>query len=201
VHKLLLEIPTRIETERLLLRSYERGDGAWYHGMSLRNQAHLARYEAENAVMAIQSAEDAEIVVRDFEADWVSRKAFFLGAFEKGAGEFVAQIYVGPVDWGLPEFQIGYFVDKGHEGKGYVTEAVRGTLAFVFDRLRAHRVSIECDDTNDRSIRVAERCGMVLEGHLREDTLNADGTRTGTLRFGLLKREFEALRKAGVACE
>jgi len=201
MHKLLLEIPTRIETERLVLRSYERGDGKWYHVMSQRNQPHLARYEAENAVMAIKSAEDAEIAVRDFAADWVSRRAFFLGAFERSTGVFVAQVYVGPVDWGVPEFQIGYFADKDHEGNGYVTEAVRGTLALVFDHLGAHRASVECGETNVRSIRVVERCGMVREGHLREDTLNADGTRTGTLHFGLLKHEFEALRKAGVAQE
>ena len=98
------------------------------------------------------------------------------------------------MSWSLPEFQIGYFVDMDHEGKGYVTAAVRGALGFVFDHLGAHRASVECDDTNVRGIRVAERCGLIREGHIRENKRNADGTLSGTLRFGLLRDEFEATR-------
>jgi hypothetical protein len=96
MHRLLLEIPTRIETERLVLRPYRRGDGEWYYAMSLRNRQHLARYEADNAVMGIKSAEDAEILGRDFAAAWVARQSFFLGAFDKERDAFVAQVYVGP---------------------------------------------------------------------------------------------------------
>ena len=98
------------------------------------------------------------------------------------------------MSWSLPEFQIGYFVDKDREGKAYVTEAVRAALGFVFDHLGAHRASIECDDTNVRSIRVAERCGLVREAHIRENKRNPDGTITGTVHFGLLRGEFEATR-------
>jgi RimJ/RimL family protein N-acetyltransferase len=194
MHKLLLDIPTHIETERLYLRCYRPGDGQWYYAMSQKNRSHLMQYESENVVMTIKSEEDAEIVVRDLAAAWVARNCFFMGAFDKKSDEFVAQIYVGPVNWELPEFQIGYFVDKDHEGQGYVTEAVKATLQFIFEHLKAHRVRLECDDTNARSYQVAERCGMVREGHVRENKKNSDGTFSGTLHFGLLRRECEALK-------
>ena len=64
----------------------------------------------------------------------------------------------------------------------------------MFDHLGAHRASVECDDTNVRGIRVVERCGLIREGHIRENKRNADGTLSGTLRFGLLRDEFEATR-------
>jgi ribosomal-protein-alanine N-acetyltransferase len=86
-------------------------------------------------------------------------------------------------------------VDQDREGQGYVTEAVRAAMGFIFEHLGAHRVRMECDDTNERSWRVAERCGMVREGHIRENKRNVDGTLSGTLHFGLLRREFEALDK------
>jgi ribosomal-protein-alanine N-acetyltransferase len=191
--KMLLEIPTRIEAERITLRCYEAGDGPWYYAMSQRNRPHLARYEAENVVMSIESEQDAELLVQALAAEWEARNCFFLGAFDRETGEFVAQVYVGPVNWDVPEFEIGFFVDKDHEGQGYVTEAVRAAMGFIFEHLKAHRVHVECDDTNERSWRVAERCGMVREGHFRENKRNADGTLSGTLCFGLLKREFEAL--------
>jgi ribosomal-protein-alanine N-acetyltransferase len=195
VHKMLLEIPARIEAPRIYLRSYEAGDGPWYYAMSRKNRTHLARYEADNVVMSIDSEQDAEIVVRELAAAWGARSSFFMGAFDKETDEFVAQLYIGPVNWALPEFEIGFFVDKDHEGQGYVTEAVRAAMEFLFEHLGAHRVRMECDDTNERSRRVAERCGLVKEGHVRENKRNVDGTLSGTLHFGLLKREFEAIDK------
>lgn len=193
MQKMLLEIPTRIEAERLYLRRYEAGDGPWYYAMSQKNRSHLTRYESDNVAMSIKSLEDAEVLVRQLDAEWIARRCFFMGAFDNKTDAFIAQIYVGPINWDLPEFGLGYFVDKEYEGRGFVTEAVKATLGFIFDHLNAHRVQIECDDTNDRSIRLAERCGFVKEGHLRENKRNMDGTVSGTQYFGLLKIEYEEL--------
>ena len=57
------KIPSHIETDRLILRSYEPGDGAWYHAMSRRNRTHLARYGAENVALSIHTEEEAEALV------------------------------------------------------------------------------------------------------------------------------------------
>lgn len=191
MHGQLLNIPSHFESERLHLRSYRAGDGPCYYAVSQRNRQHLTRYESDNVVMEIKCEEDAEIIVRELAAAWEARKNFFIGAFDKHNGHFVAQVYVGPVNWDLPEFQIGFFVDKDYEGQGYMTEAVRVTLGFIFDHLNASRVCAECDETNIRSIRVLERCGMVSEGLLRENKRNAAGTISGTMHFGLLRREYE----------
>jgi len=191
--KMLLQIPTRFETKRLYLRCYEPGDGAWFYAMSQRNRAHLSRYESENVVLTVHDEAGAEAMVRQLAAYWAARDCFFLGAFDRGTGEFVAQVYVGPVSWSLPEYEIGYIADVDHEGRGYVTEAVRATLRFVFGPLQAHRIRLMCSDTNGRSIRVAERCGLVREGHLRENRGEPDGTFSGTLFYGMLRSEFEAL--------
>ncbi len=184
------DIPTRIETSRLVLRSYQPGDGPCYYQVSLRNKPHLLQFESGNAVMSINSVQDAEIVVRDFAAAWAARRAFFMGAFLKDTQEFVAQVYIGVVNWDLPEFEIGYFADVDHEGQGYVTEAVKGAIGFIFNHLGAHRIRLECDETNVRSIRLAERCGFVREGHIRENKKRPDGSFSGDLHYGLLKSEF-----------
>ncbi len=184
------DIPTRIETSRLVLRSYQPGDGPCYYQVSLRNKPHLLQFESGNAVMGINSEKDAEIVVRDFVAAWAARRAFFMGAFLKDTQEFVAQVYIGVVNRNLPEFEIGYFADVDHEGQGYVTEAVKGALGLIFNHLGAHRIRLECDETNVRSIRLAERCGFVREGHIRENKRRPDGSFSGDLHYGLLKSEF-----------
>ena len=103
MHKMLLEIPERIGAERTYLRKYRAGDGPWYYAMSQRNRTHLARYEAENVVMSIQSEQDAEVVVRELATAWSARDCFFMGAFSKETDEFVAQVYIGPVNWDVPD--------------------------------------------------------------------------------------------------
>jgi aminoglycoside 6'-N-acetyltransferase len=144
--------------------------------------------------MRINSEEEAELMVHDFVQHWTARTAFYLAVFRQDIQAFVAQIYIGVVNWELPEFEIGYFADIEHVGKGYVTEATNGALRFAFEHLQAHRVRLECDDTNVRSSLVAERCGMVKEGHVRENKKHADGSLSGTYYYGLLRSEFIVLR-------
>jgi len=189
-----VQLPTRIETERVYLRCYGAGDGAWYHVMSQRNKPHLARYESGNAVMTINTEGEAEAVVRDFAACWAAGDAFFMGVFRRDTQAFVAQIYVGVANRDLPELELGFFADVEQQGQGYVTEAAKAALRFAFEHLGAHRVRLRCDDTNVPSQRVAERCGMVREGRIRENKRSEDGSITGTLLYGLLRSEFAGLR-------
>lgn len=185
--------PERIETERLLLRPYQAGDGEMYYAVSRKNRAHLQRYESDNVLMEIDSVDEAETIVREIAAEWENQNCYFVGVFDKTEGEFLAQVFVGYKDRDLPDFIIGYIADVEQEGRGYVAEAVRAVLPVLFRNLGAHRVTIHMDDTNVRSQRVAERCGFNLEGHIRENKLNEDGSYSGTLRYGMLRGEFEEL--------
>jgi RimJ/RimL family protein N-acetyltransferase len=184
------DISIPIETTRLNIRPYRHGDAAWYHKMSLRNKEHLARYESDNPIMTVLTESDAEKTIDEFVSLWDDQQYRFLGVFLKDSDDFVAQIYLGKLNTQLPEFGIGYFADINQEGKGYVTEAVAALVRKLFVEAGAHRIQIETDDTNIRSIGVAERCGFVREGHLRKNKLAPDGSYTGTLFFGLLKEEY-----------
>jgi RimJ/RimL family protein N-acetyltransferase len=186
------DLPTRLETERLYLRPYQPGDGPMYLAVGLRNRAHLARYEADNPLTTIADEVEAADLIRDFTAEWEKGTAYFWGVFDRQTDDFVAQIYIGLTDRALPAYEFGYVADCEHEGRGYVTEAARAALDFVFEHLRAHRVSLHCDETNVRSARVAERCGFTLEGRIREDKRAPDGRFTDTLCYGLLRREHES---------
>src|SRR5665811_1067519 len=91
MHKFLLDIPTSLQTDRLLLRAYQPGDGPWYLAMAQRNLTHLARYETDNPARSLVTEDDAENLVRQLAATWTARDAFFMGAFLTRAREFVAQ--------------------------------------------------------------------------------------------------------------
>ena len=140
--------------------------------------------------MAIKTEEDATKVITDLVNEWKKGSHNFMGVFLKDPEQFVAQLYFGLVNRNVPEFGIGYFADVEHEGNGYVTEAVNAVVKLLFETLNAHRLRIETDDTNVRSIKVAERCRFSKEGHIRENKKNPDGTYSGTLYYGLLRSEF-----------
>jgi RimJ/RimL family protein N-acetyltransferase len=197
MHKLLLDLPDSLTTNRLIIRPYRAGDGPAYFHLCQNNKDHLLPFEEGNPALSIETVEDAEILMRQFALDWAARKIFFFGVWERNTDHLVAQLVLMVVDWSVSQFSLGYFVDKEQQGKGYVTEASKAVLGFAFDHLGATRVSAECNELNTRSWQVMERCGMTREGHLRQTRAHLpleDGTPSGDYLYAILRSEFEALR-------
>jgi RimJ/RimL family protein N-acetyltransferase len=194
------DLLSQLETERLVVRPFRKGDGVAYYGVCLRNRQHLLPFEENNPARDVASMQEAELLARQFAGDWAGRRGFCFGAWEKESGSFAAQVYLRVVNWDLPEFEIGYFADVEHEGQGFVTEASRAVLRFAFEQLGAHRVGLRCDQTNSRSSRVAERCGLTLEGRLREKikhTGRQGVSFTDELIYGMLQDDYFAQRLSG----
>jgi RimJ/RimL family protein N-acetyltransferase len=190
MYKMLLEIPNRIETERLYLRPYHAGDGPIYFAAGQRNRAHLAEYESGNVLNQLKNGAHAEAVVRDLAADWIVRKCFFIGIFVKETEAWAGQVYVGPTNWDLPEFVIGYIADVDHQGQGFISEAVKGVVRMLFKDMGAHRVKADCNENNIRSWKLLERCGFTREGHLRQNKKSPDGSFHGDYLYAILRDEF-----------
>ena len=185
-------LPSSLTTKRLDLRRYVSDDAAWYATMALRNRAHLARHESDNAAMTIATEADATTAIQGFNEEAEAGKAAFLGVFRRLDGAFVGQIYIGVGNADLPGYLVGYFCDEAHVRQGYITEAAVATVAALFGNCGALRVGLWCDDTNIASQRIAERLGMAREGHIRADKRHADGSITGSVCYGLLRDEFLA---------
>lgn len=75
------------------------------------------------------------------------------------------------------------------QGRGLGTEAIRRVLAYGFDELGLHRVSLRVLASNMRAIRSYEKCGFRVEGRERE-TVFLDGGWRDDLIMGLLRHEF-----------
>ena len=63
---------------------------------------------------------------------------------------------------------IGYEIQRGHHGQGYMREAVAAILDYGFDVMSLHRVQAETHPDNIPSIRLAMRLGFRFEGVHRE---------------------------------
>lgn len=193
MHKMLVDIPSHLETERLILRPYQPGDGKQYFSQLKNNAEHLREHVDE--VTTIENEEQAEIRIRELAADWVTRNRFVMGIWEKASNALVGQIWIEPKKWDVPLFEIGWFVQRDREGRGIVTEATKRCLTFLFEDLHAHKVEVRARETNVKSMKVAERCGFVREGFLRDNARIGDKKWVGLLCYGMLKGEYDILKK------
>ena len=196
MHYMLLDIPSKLETERLLLRPYIPGDGQWLHTVFQKNASHL-----EEAIEGVKSglgldltnSTEAEIFVRQLAADWAARKRFIFGVWDKAAGRYVGDIWIESQDWDVPLHEIGYFIVKDQLGRGFATEATKAALKFAFEHLKSQKAIVTCHEDNESAYRVAERCGFIREGRLRGQVKRRDGTLVDKLCYGMLRAEFETL--------
>jgi ribosomal-protein-alanine N-acetyltransferase len=65
-------------------------------------------------------------------------------------------------------------VGREYEGRGFMSEALRGCNAFVFGTLRMHRIMANFRPENDRSRALLQRLGFTEEGFAK-DYLFIDG--------------------------
>lgn len=122
-----------------------------------------------------QTEEDVEVNIREAYAKFFTREDLRLHIFHKESGEFIASSGLHRINWDIPKFEIGYWVDTRYSGKGYITEAAEAIINFAFTNLNAKRVEIRCDAKNVRSRAIPEKLGFTLEGILLNDGLSGDG--------------------------
>ena len=167
----LIDVPERLQTERLVLRAPRPGDGAVLCSAVAASLDELKPWMpwAQGGATPAES----EAHARRMHARFVLREDLVYLAFERaadgGEGLLVASTGLHRIDWQVPRFEIGYWCRTSLVGKGYVGEAVAAITRFAFEKLGAARVEIRTDSQNTRSFRVAERLGFRLEGLMRRD--------------------------------
>jgi RimJ/RimL family protein N-acetyltransferase len=181
---ILLDIPDEIATERLILRSPMPGDGP------AMNEAILDTWDALHRTMPWArerpTVEQTEAIARQFRANFITRTDLPMFTFLHDRKTVVGSTGLHRMDWTVPRFEIGYWIRRTHEGQGYVSEAVRALTRFAFRTLHAERVEIHCSHRNERSQRVAERCGFLLDGRLRNHGREATGELRDTMVYSLV---------------
>ena len=184
---LLEDVPERIETARLILRMPNGHDAPALNAAVCESLADLRAYMpwAQTAPSLAQS--DAEC--RRMQAKFLLRDDLPMFVFERRAdgsdGDFVGGSGLHRIDWTVRRFELGYWCRSSRQGRGYVTEAAQALTRFAFEQLKARRVEVRMDDTNERSWKVAERAGFALEGVLRSDSLNPLGAARDTRVYAL----------------
>lgn len=188
---ILLDLPNSFETERLLIRPHQAGDGPAVNAALVESIHNLKQWLPMAWTQNIQTVTETEELVRRWAVMWLNREDLRFGLYRKSDGLYVGGCGLHRPDWSVMRFEIGYWVRASLEGQGYVSEAVTGVTTFGFDSIGAERIELRCDSLNERSIAVARRAGYTLEGTLRNNYENANGVGLrDTMVFSLLRTEF-----------
>lgn len=182
---LLLDVPESFESDRLLIRAPQPGDGAAVNEAIRESLSELKPWMpwAQQA----PSVEESELNAREARLRYLDRTDLRLQLFSKRTGGFIGGSGLHRIDWQARKFEIGYWVRTSCAGQGYASEAARAIADFAASALGANRIEIRCDARNLRSARVAERLGFTLEGVLRDESLGTDGTLRSTKVFSIVR--------------
>lgn len=89
---------------------------------------------------------------------------------------------------------LGYFAFAPHAGSGYMTEGMALALDIAFARLKLHRVEVNIQPTNTRSLSLAQRVGFTREGFSRRYVKIA-GRWRDHVRLAMLAEDWRKLRR------
>lgn len=160
------DIPDRIETERLIIRAPKEDDIKIIHKAKIENRDILQPWFFWAQTEQDFSLDEAKRFIRTQIAEWAIRKNFQMMVFEKETENFVGSTGIHPKNTAIGRYEIGYWQDKTHHGKGYMTESSHALLKFAFDHFNAQSVLIRADVRNTKSRAIPERLGFTLEGVL-----------------------------------
>lgn len=148
--------------EMVLLRHPVESDRAEWLKLRRENREYLERWEPLPPP-GTTWGEDASFDRFLHSAVGDDRRRYLACLTDSGAifGQFsLANIIRGP----LQQCFLGYWIAERYSGRGLATRAMRLALRLAFEDLRLHRVEANIQPHNQRSRKLAARCGLRLEG-------------------------------------
>lgn len=147
-----------LETDRLVLRPWRESDAEA-----------LYRYAKDSSVGPIagwpphESVEHSCEIIRDV----LSAPETYAVVLKK-TGEPIGSVGLlfggsGTVPLPEGEAELGYWIGRPYWGRGLIPEASRELIRHAFEDVGVERLWCACDDANDKSKRVMEKCGFAFD--------------------------------------
>lgn len=175
----------RLETDRLILRKYERNDAPAMY----KNWASDGMVTKYLTWPAHSSQEITQSIIDDWVSQYSDKKYYHWAIVLKEHGdEPIGDIAVVDIKENTSKAHIGYCIGRKWWNKGITSEALGAVMNFLFDIVEVNRIEARHDSRNPNSGKVMMKCGMKYEGTLRESDWNNQGI-CDVCYYALLKSE------------
>ena len=170
-----------LETERLILRNVRVEDAE--DTFPLRHSEFVMQY---NCMKPVTMDAYRAMLARNLNADgWLHLEL-------KDSGRVI-----GMVGWSEDQIRyqvnavnIDYYLGEQYAQQGYISEALRALIRYLFEEKSAELVSARVFGENTASQTLLEKLGFTLEGTLRKGLRTYDGKAHEDRLYSLLKEEF-----------
>ena len=174
-----------IETERLLLRPFKKND-IYFSFKNYTNDEKVTEF------LKWPTHED-ETVTQSVIVDWIrgyKDKNFYQWAIElKEISEPIGSISVVKMNEKTDTVEIGYAIGSKWWHKGITSEAFKGIIPFLFEKVKVKRIEARHDPNNTNSGKVMLKSGLTFEGTLRKADWSNKGI-VDTSVYSLLAEEY-----------
>lgn len=117
--------------------------------------------------------------------------------FDKKQQAYAGTTRFGLINWKNKVLHIGWtWIGLNFQGTGLNANMKFLMLRYAFETLHFEKVEFRIDTRNQKSRKAVEKLGATLEGILRKDTLMTNGYRRSTCCYGILKEEWDTLKKS-----
>lgn len=160
-----LAVPApRLLTARLRVELATPEHAGQYAAHFARNREHFAPWEPPRG--DVESADYWRARLAAGVAEFEAGRGVTLAAFPRDSAEpLVARINFSQISRGVfQSCMLGYAIDREHEGRGLMHEALAASIDWLFGAMRLHRVQANHLPENERSARLLARLGFVREG-------------------------------------
>ena len=169
----------------IILRPFHGGDAEAVFQTVSANYDHLREY-MHWMVPDYSLDHSKEFIASSIEAA-ANKKSLGFGIFV--GAELIGSVGFVKFDHLARRTEIGYWIDRSHEGKGIISRSCRRLINYAFGELQLNRIEIRCSTENARSAAIPIRLGFTHEGTLRQSEV-----RNGRLHdfaiYGLLASEW-----------
>jgi [ribosomal protein S5]-alanine N-acetyltransferase len=162
---------TTIETDNLVLSFPSSSDLKAINEFEVRNKNQLTNWESttdsnfKDASLNLTTQNRLEGWIKECK-DGVSARFFVR---PKTASDLIigfcnfTQIFHGP----FQACYLGYKIDHEYQGKGFMFEALKTAIQYIFQELKMHRIMANYMPSNIRSAKLLHRLGFEVEGYAK----------------------------------
>lgn len=148
----------QLNTERLALRNLTPENTEEMLDYYIRNEEHLRQYEPTRDSGFYTYEGQKEILTESFR-QFIDGSSIDLGIFKDE--KLIGKIKLSNIVYGiLRNAFVGYSIDKEHQGKGYMKEALNTVCSYAFEEMGLHRLEASTLMDNSRSQGVLKACGF-----------------------------------------
>jgi len=172
-----------IATPRLILRNFTKKDAVDI--LEYASDEQVLKYLEWGGVRTLDEA-----IKQIVEVYWAM--PIFFAIELKETGKCIGSISIR-IKQTHDKASIGYLLNRGYWGKGYMTEVLSSILKLCFEKLELNRVEASHFAGNEASGSVMSKCGMLLEG-VGKQTEKVKGIFHDNIFYGITREQWSTVR-------